>query len=70
MLIWLWFRGEKRKSKAIKVEILLIPIVIVIALPIDTQLFFHLEKHVEPSIQYPVWKNSIAVLPFTKTTGS
>ncbi len=67
VITWRWFRGETRR-KRIKLEFVLIPLFVFIAIFLDVKFFLHLEKQVvgdeDKIIEEIPWKNSIAVLPF------
>lgn len=63
-LIWRWFRRVEKKSRKVKVEFILIPLVIFTGLVLDA-VFITQKKSTEQGIAFrPEWKNSIAVLPF------
>lgn len=66
-LAWRWFRGAERERR-IKFEYVLIPLFVLIAGIINTNLILHFEEKVEEPygdiLRERVWKNSVAVLPF------
>jgi len=62
-LIWRWFSGRERPRK-FKLELVLIPLVVLVTLLLDINLVLHLEVHESETFPVAKWKNSIAVLPF------
>jgi serine/threonine-protein kinase len=62
-LIWRWFSGQE-KSRKFKLELVLIPLVILVAVLLDISLLLHLKGPESEAIPTTKWKNSIAVLPF------
>lgn len=64
-LIWRFFGGKEKKTKRIKVEFILIPLVILITAFFDVLLIQQIGKPEAETISETRWKNSIAVLPFT-----
>jgi TolB-like protein/Flp pilus assembly protein TadD len=71
-LSWRWFRGEGRKNR-IKFEYVLIPIFVLIAGVINTNLIIHIEEKIEKpygdTFHKSAWNNSVAVLPFVNMSG-
>ena len=67
-LTWRWFKGIKT-MKRIKIEIILIPLVILAAAVLDIRLFMQMGGQDEEAVIETKWKNSIAVLPFVNRTG-
>ena len=62
-LIWRWFSGREKPRK-FKLELVLIPLVVLIAVLLDINLLLHLKAPESETFPAPKWKNSIAVLPF------
>jgi TolB-like protein/Tfp pilus assembly protein PilF len=62
-LLWRWFSGRKEPSK-FKLEVVLIPLVVLITVLLDINFLLHLKAPVSEAIPTSKWKNSIAVLPF------
>ena len=62
-LLWRWFSGREKPRK-FKLELVLIPLVMLITLLLDTNLILHLKGPEPETIAAAKWKNSIAVLPF------
>jgi len=63
-LLWRWFSGREAPSK-FKLELVLIPLVVLITVLLDINLLLHLKSpESEPFPATPKWKNSVAVLPF------
>jgi TolB-like protein/Tfp pilus assembly protein PilF len=62
-LIWRWFGGIERPRK-FKLELVFIPLAVLIAVFLDTNLILHLKGTASETFPAPKWKNSIAVLPF------
>ncbi|TRZ92995.1 hypothetical protein D4R89_00385 [bacterium] len=62
-LIWRWFSGREKPRK-FKLELVLIPLVVLIAVLLDINLLLHLRGPESETIPAAKWKNSIAVLPF------
>jgi adenylate cyclase len=62
-LIWRWFSGREKPRK-FKLELVLIPLVLIITLLLDINLLLHLKGPESETFPPPKWKNSIAVLPF------
>jgi TolB-like protein/tetratricopeptide (TPR) repeat protein len=63
MLLWRWFSGREKPGK-FKLELVLIPLVILITVLLDINLILHLKGPEPETIPTSKWKNSIAVLPF------
>jgi len=62
-LIWRWFSGQEQPRK-FKLELVLIPLVVLITVLLDLNLLLHLKGPEPEIIPAAKWKNSIAVLPF------
>jgi TolB-like protein len=62
-LIWRWFSGREKPRK-FKLELVLIPLVVLIAVLLDINLLLHLKNPESETFPAANWKNSIAVLPF------
>ena len=62
-LIWRWFSGREEPRK-FKLELVLIPLVVVITVLLDINLLLHLKGPEAETIPTSKWKHSIAVLPF------
>jgi non-specific serine/threonine protein kinase len=62
-LIWRWFSGRESPRK-FKLELVLIPLMLLIMVLLDINLLLHLKGPELESIPAAKWKNSIAVLPF------
>jgi len=62
-LIWRWFLGREAPRK-FKLELVLIPLVLLITLLLDINLLLHLRGPEPETVPAAKWKNSIAVLPF------
>ncbi len=62
-LTWRWFAGRE-KSRKLKPELILIPLIFLITLVLDINLIFRLKKPSEVMAPASPWKNSVAVLPF------
>lgn len=62
-LIWRWFSGLKKPRK-FKLELVLIPLVLLVTVLLDVNLLLHLKDPEPEAIPAAKWKNSIAVLPF------
>jgi TolB-like protein/Flp pilus assembly protein TadD len=62
-LLWRWFSGREKPRK-FKLELVLIPLVVLIAVLLDINLLLHLNAPGSETFPTPKWKNSIAVLPF------
>lgn len=62
-LIWRWFSGREKPRK-FKLELILIPLVLLIMVLLDINLLLHLKGPESEAIPAAKWKNSIAVLPF------
>ena len=62
-LLWRWFSGRERPRK-FKLEVVLIPLVLLITVILDANLLLHLKPAVSGTFLTSTWKNSIAVLPF------
>jgi adenylate cyclase len=62
-LLWRWFSGREKPRK-FKLELVLIPLVVLITVLLDINLLLHLKEPESEAIPASKWKNSIAVLPF------
>jgi TolB-like protein/cytochrome c-type biogenesis protein CcmH/NrfG len=62
-LIWRWFSGREKLRK-FKLELVLIPLVVLVTVLLDINLLLHLKTPESETIPAAKWKNSIAVLPF------
>ena len=62
-LIWRWFSGREKPRKS-KLELVLIPLVVLIAVLLDINLLLHLKNPESETFPAANWENSIAVLPF------
>jgi hypothetical protein len=62
-LIWRWFSGREKPRK-FKLEVVLIPLVVLITVLLDINLLLHLKGPESETFPAAKWKNSIAVLPF------
>jgi adenylate cyclase len=62
-LVWRLFPGRE-KLRRIKPELVLIPLVLLVTVLLDINLFLHLKGPEATIAPAPEWKNSIAVLPF------
>jgi len=62
-LLWRWFSGRKA-PRVFKLELVLIPLVLLITVLLDVNLLLHLKGPESETIPASNWKNSIAVLPF------
>jgi len=63
-IIWLWYRGVEGKPRKVKLELFLVPIIILSGLFINVYIILQMGKFEKGSIPEMKWKNSIAVLPF------
>jgi len=62
-LLWRWFSGREVPRK-FKLELVLIPLVVLITVLLDINLLLHLKGPESETFSAAKWKNSIAVLPF------
>jgi len=62
-LLWRWFSGRQQPRK-FKLELVLIPLVVLISVLLDVNLLLHLKGPEPEAVPASKWKNSIAVLPF------
>jgi TolB-like protein/Tfp pilus assembly protein PilF len=62
-MIWRWFSGREKPRK-FKLELVLIPLVVLITVLLDINLLLHLKGPESETFPAAKWKNSIAVLPF------
>jgi TolB-like protein len=62
-LLWRWFSGREEPRK-FKLELVLIPLVVLITVLLDVNLLLHLKGPEPEAVPAAKWKNSIAVLPF------
>jgi len=62
-LLWRWFSGREKPRK-FKLELVLIPLVVLITVLLDINLLLHLKNPESETFPAANWKNSIAVLPF------
>jgi adenylate cyclase len=62
-LLWRWFSGREEPRK-FKLELVLIPLVLLITVLLDINLLLHLKVPESETFPAAKWKNSIAVLPF------
>jgi len=62
-LVWRWFSGRERPRK-FKLELILLPLIALITILLDINLFLHLKEPESEPFSAAKWKNSIAVLPF------
>ena len=62
-LIWRWFSGREAPRK-FKLELVLIPLVVLITVLLDINLLLHLKGPESEAIPTSKWNNSIAILPF------
>jgi non-specific serine/threonine protein kinase len=62
-LIWRWFSGREKPRK-FKLELVIIPLLVLITVLLDINLLLHLKKPESEPFYAAKWKNSIAVLPF------
>jgi TolB-like protein/Flp pilus assembly protein TadD len=62
-LIWRWF-SSREKPRKFKLELVLIPLVLLVTLIWDINLLLHLKGPEPETVPAAKWKNSIAVLPF------
>jgi TolB-like protein/Flp pilus assembly protein TadD len=62
-LIWRWFSGREKPRK-FKLELVLIPLLILVTVLLDINLLLHLKGPESENVPAAKWKNSIAVLPF------
>ncbi len=62
-LLWRWFSGPEAPRK-FKLELVLIPLVLLITVLLDINLLLHLKGPETETVPASKWKNSIAVLPF------
>jgi adenylate cyclase len=62
-LLWRWFSGREAPRK-FKLELILIPSVVLITVLLDINLLLHLKQPEAGAFRAPQWKNSVAVLPF------
>jgi len=62
-LIWRWFSGREAPRR-FKLELVLIPLVALIAVLLDINLLLHMKGPEPETVPASKWKNSIAVLPF------
>ena len=62
-LIWRWF-SSREESRKFKLELVLIPLVLLVTVLLDINLLLHLKAPESEAIPAAKWKNSIAVLPF------
>jgi TolB-like protein len=62
-LIWRWF-SSREKPRKFKLELVLIPLIVLITVLLDINLLLHLRGTESETIPASKWKNSIAVLPF------
>ncbi len=62
-LLWRWFSGREEPRK-FKLELVLIPLVLLVAILLDINLLLHLKGPESEPIPVSKWKNSVAVLPF------
>jgi adenylate cyclase len=63
MLLWRWFSGREKPRK-FKLELVLIPLVVLVTVFLDINLLLHLKGPESENVPAAKWKNSIAVLPF------
>jgi len=42
LVIWLWCRGVRKRSRSVKVEVLVVPLIILLTLAVNANLIFHL----------------------------
>jgi len=62
-LIWRWFSGREKPRK-FKLELVLIPLVVLVTVLLDINLLLHLKGPEPETVPASKWKNSVAVLPF------
>jgi adenylate cyclase len=62
-LTWRWFAGREKPRK-FKLELILIPLILLITILLDINLILHLKGPASETFPASQWKNSIAVLPF------
>ncbi|RFT15195.1 MAG: Adenylate cyclase [Candidatus Saccharicenans subterraneus] len=62
-LTWRWFAGRERPGK-LKPELILIPLIFLITIVLDINLLLRLKEPAQEPVSTPIWKNSLAVLPF------
>ena len=62
-LLWRWFSGRVAPRR-FKLELVLIPLVLLITVLLDISLLLHLKGSESATIPAAKWKNSVAVLPF------
>jgi TolB-like protein/Tfp pilus assembly protein PilF len=62
-LLWRWFSGREKPRK-FKLELVLIPLVLLVTVLLDIHLLLHLKAPESETIPASKWKNSVAVLPF------
>jgi TolB-like protein len=62
-LLWRWFSGREAPRK-FKLELVLIPLVLLITVLLDINLLLHLKGPESETFPASKWKNSVAVLPF------
>jgi len=62
-LIWRWFSGREKPRK-FKLELVLIPLVVLVTVLLDINLLLHLRGPEPETVPAAKWKNSVAVLPF------
>jgi len=67
-LAWRWFGGIKKKRR-VKVELILIPLVILAVAILDIRFFMQMGEHDEEAVSETRWENSIAVMPFVNRSG-
>ncbi len=63
-LAWRWFGGREKKTRGIKLELILIPLFILITAFFDVRFIQQLGEPEAETISETRWENSIAVLPF------
>jgi TolB-like protein/Tfp pilus assembly protein PilF len=42
LVIWLWFRGGQKKPRSVRVEVLVVPLIVLLTLAINVNLVFHI----------------------------
>ena len=63
-LTWRIFAGVKKRARKVKLELILIPLIILITAFFDVRLIQQIGEPEAETISEKKWKNSIAVLPF------